>query len=65
MNIRNLKVREEHRDYTKKNQNNYKNETVGFILLKGSWLEKAGFTINTPVSVVVNKNCLLIIPKEN
>ncbi len=65
MNIRHLKVREGHRDYILKNQNNKGNATVGFLLIKGAWLAKAGFTVGASISVVVNKNCLLLIPKED
>ena len=65
MKNRTLKVRETHRDYNLKDQNHKGNPTTGFILLKGTWLEKAGFTIDTPVSVTMHKNCLLLVPEEN
>ncbi len=38
--------------------------TTSFILLKGSWLEEAGFTIDTPVSVTVQKQRLVIEPRS-
>ncbi len=64
MKIRHLKVREGYRDYCLKNQSHKGNPTIPFILLKGIWLEKAGFTIDTPLSVIVRKNFLLLVPQE-
>ena len=31
--------------------------------LSGLWLERAGFTIGTEVSVIVKDKCLIILPK--
>ncbi|MCU7927133.1 MAG: type I toxin-antitoxin system SymE family toxin [Candidatus Thiodiazotropha sp. (ex Dulcina madagascariensis)] len=64
MKERTLKVREGHRDYTLKGNEHKGNPTTPFLLLKGTWLEKAGFAVDTPVSVTVHKNCLLLVPKE-
>lgn len=64
MKERTLKVREGHRDYTLKNSSNKERQPNHTIFTAGSWLEKAGFTINMPVSVTVHKNCLLLVPKE-
>ncbi|NKC15184.1 MAG: type I addiction module toxin, SymE family [Gammaproteobacteria bacterium] len=63
--IRYLKVRERHRDYSLKNKPYQGNPTTPFLFLKGTWLEKAGFTIDMLISVTVHKNCLLIVPNEN
>ena len=64
MKNRKLKVRQIHRDYVLKGQGNKGNPTTSLILLKGTWLEKAGFTIDTPVSVTVQKNRLVLDPQS-
>ncbi|HBR98092.1 MAG TPA: hypothetical protein DD979_12045 [Gammaproteobacteria bacterium] len=65
MKNRTLKVRKTHRDYILKDKPYQGNPATPFLLLKGTWLEKAGFTIDTPVSVTVHKNRLILVPKEN
>ena len=35
------------------------------ILLKGRWLERAGFTIDMRVDVIVRAQCLVILPAAN
>lgn len=60
MSKRSLTVREGHRDYTLKSKPNSGNPITPFILLKGSWLENAGFTIGRHVSVQVEKHRLVI-----
>lgn len=37
------------------------NPIIPFLLLKGTWLEQAGFTIDTPVSVTVEDGQLSIV----
>ncbi len=64
MKTRHLKVRETERDYKTKKSRGYRAIT-SFILLKGNWLEEAGFTKDTPVSVIVQKNCLVLTPVES
>ncbi len=64
MKERHLKIREGRRDYQLKSQPNSGNPKIPFLLLKGAWLENAGFTINMPVTVKIDKNCLLISPKK-
>lgn len=64
MKIRQLKVCKTYRSYTLKNKPYQGNPATPLIQLKGSWLEKAGFTIDTPVSVIVHKSCLLIVPRD-
>lgn len=64
MEERTLKVRQGRRDYTLKNKPNKGNPKTPLLLLKGTWLEKAGFSIDMPVSVIVHKNCLLLVPKK-
>jgi len=34
--------------------------TIGQILLKGSWLVKAGFSVDSPVKVRVMEGCLVV-----
>jgi len=65
MKNRKLKVRETHRDYFLKNQGHKGNPTTSYILLKGTWLENAGFTKETPVSVTVQKNRLVLVPQDD
>ncbi|MCH2558415.1 MAG: type I toxin-antitoxin system SymE family toxin [Alcanivorax sp.] len=48
MKQRKLKVRKGHRDYTLKSKPCSGNPIIPFLLLKGTWLEQAGFTIDTP-----------------
>ncbi len=61
MKQRKLKVRIGHRDYTLKSKPCSGNPIIPFFLLKGTWLEQAGFTIDTPVSVTVEDGRLTII----
>tara|TARA_B100000614_G_C14369015_1_gene420529 strand:- start:383 stop:541 length:159 start_codon:yes stop_codon:yes gene_type:complete len=50
MKYRTLKVRKGHRDYTLKSKPYSGNPITPFLLLKGTWLERAGFTIDTPAT---------------
>ncbi|GAA5139365.1 SymE family type I addiction module toxin [Alloalcanivorax gelatiniphagus] len=61
MKYRTLKVRKGHRDYTLKSEPYSGNPITPFLLLKGTSLEQAGFTIDIPVSVAVDEGRLLII----
>jgi len=65
MKQRKLKVRKGHWDYTLKNQPCSGNRITPFLLLKGTWLEQAGFLINTPVSVSVEDGRLSIVRDDN
>jgi hypothetical protein len=65
MKQRKLKVRKGHWDYTLKNEPYSGNRIIPFLLLKGTWLEQAGFNIDTPVSVSVKGGQLLIIKNSN
>lgn len=56
----NLKVRKGHQNYTLKSKPCSGNPITPFLLLKGIWLEQAGFTIDTPVSVTVEDGRLSI-----
>lgn len=62
MQDRNLTVRKTHRDYTLKSHPYSGNPTIPFVLLKGTWLEKAGFPIGLPIRVQVRKRRLIITP---
>ena len=64
MKERTLRVRKTHRDYYLKGQSHKGNPTTALIQLKGRWLEQAGFSIDTPVTVTVHKKCLVLVPKE-
>ena len=63
MSKRSLIVREGHRDYSLKSKPHGGNPITPFILLKGTWLEQAGFTIGLPIFVQVDKNKLTITPR--
>ncbi len=63
MSKRSLTVREGHRDYALKSRPYAGSSTTPFILLKGSWLEKAGFTIGLPICVQVKEKKLIITPE--
>ncbi len=64
MKIRYMKVRKAYRDYYLKNQSHPGYPTTPYILLKGNWLEEAGFVIDTPVLVHVQPNRLVLTPRE-
>ena len=68
MKNRHIKVRESHRDYIHKRQPTprryWGNARTVQLILKGTWLEKAGFTLDTPVTVIVEENRLVLIPRE-
>ena len=62
MNERYLKVRKAHRDYFPKSSPYAPPDTLPFVLLKGNWLENAGFNIGIPIRVEVEKQKLIITP---
>ncbi|MES2823526.1 MAG: SymE family type I addiction module toxin [Pseudomonadota bacterium] len=59
---RKLKVRKGFYDYLlSSSPSTYKAQPpVPYILLKGYWLKKAGFTIGTNISVDVSEGCLML-----
>jgi len=61
MNNRTLKVRKGHWDYAPKRTPSSGNRAATFILLKGLWLEQAGFTIDTPVTITAEDRRLWIV----
>jgi hypothetical protein len=61
MKQRKLKVRKGHWGYTLKSEPYSGNRIIPFLLLKGAWLEQAGFTINTSVSVSIEDERLAIV----
>ena len=65
MKQRKLKVRKGHWGYALKSQPYSGNRITPFLLLKGTWLEQAGFNIDTPVSVSVEEGQLSIIRERN
>ena len=60
MEERKLIVRKGHRDYSLKTKPNGGNPTIPVILLKGTWLEKSGFVIGSPIRVQVENRRLII-----
>lgn len=65
MKTRKLKVRETHRSYFHKDKGHKGNPITALIMLQGTWLEKAGFTIDTPVSVTVHENRLVLEARKD
>ncbi|RFA30707.1 hypothetical protein CAI21_04130 [Alkalilimnicola ehrlichii] len=63
MQERNLKVRKGYRDYSLKPRPHSRNTIIPFVLLKGAWLEKAGFVIDLPIRVQVSDQRLVITPR--
>jgi hypothetical protein len=61
MKQRKLKVRKGHWDYVLKSNPSSGNRAAPFILLKGIWLEQAGFTVDTPLSIKVDDGRLSIV----
>lgn len=59
---RRLKVREGYHSYQ---LNQYRRTPVGEIQLKGNWLIKAGFDIDTPVTVRVMDGCLVLTTEHS
>ena len=56
-----LKVRETHYEYhTKEQHRNSGCRPVPILQMKGHWLKKAGFDINTPIKVRVMEGCLVL-----
>jgi len=64
MHERYLIVRQGHRDYSLKAKPNGGNPIVPFVLLKGTWLERAGFSIGLPIRVQVENQRLIITPRK-
>jgi hypothetical protein len=64
MHKRHLKVRQVHRDYFHKTNPYAGNPIIPLILLKGTWLKEAGFIINLPICVQVEKKELIITPRN-
>lgn len=44
---------------------NYDYKPVPFLRLSGKWLQQAGFSIDTTVTVIVEDNLLIIRPVEH
>ncbi len=59
---RQLKVRETYHTYQLK-QSCKDRTPIGEIHLKGNWLVKAGFAIDTPVTVEVKKGRIIVTSK--
>ncbi|MEW8052468.1 MAG: SymE family type I addiction module toxin [Candidatus Thiodiazotropha sp.] len=64
MHERHLIVRQGHRDYSLKAKPNSGNPIIPFVLLKGTWLERADFSIGLPIRVQVEKQQLIITPRK-
>ena len=50
-------------DYRRKTQNNSQAK-VPWLQLKGHWLDQAGFSIDTPVTVRVMEGCLVLTAEQ-
>ena len=60
---RQLKVREAYHSY-QLNQSCHQRTPIGEIHLKGNWLIKAGFEIDSPVKVRVMEGCLVLTSEQ-
>ena len=63
--VRQITVGKHHYDYRAKHVQSqyYSGRSVPWLQLKGDWLEQAGFTIKTPVTVRVMEGCLVLTTK--
>ena len=50
-------------EYRRKTQNNSQAK-VPWLQLKGHWLDQAGFSIDTPVTVRVMEGCLVLTTEQ-
>ena len=50
-------------DYRRKTQNNSQAK-VPWLQLRGHWLDQAGFSIDTPVTVRVMEGCLVLTTEQ-
>jgi hypothetical protein len=58
---RRIKVNHTYYDYKPKNAGPYwVTPPVPWIRMRGKWLEKAGFTIDTPIKITVSDGCLVL-----
>lgn len=55
-----MKANREIRELKVYGQSGYKYQDIPTIMLKGKWLEEAGFDIGQPISVKVEKQMLTI-----
>ena len=67
--FRSLKVREKHYTRIVKDKHHRAfaktlHTTVPWISLQGQWLDRAGFSIRTPIKVWVLENCLVLTVEE-
>ncbi|WNO11316.1 SymE family type I addiction module toxin [Teredinibacter sp. KSP-S5-2] len=61
--IRQIKTGSMIYDYHRKTQNNSQAK-VPWLQLKGHWLDQAGFSIDTPVTVRVMEGCLVLTAEQ-
>jgi toxic protein SymE len=60
-----IKVNAIHYEYRTKQQSAYSgSRAVPWIQMKGHWLDQAGFSIDTPVTVRVMDGCLVLTADE-
>ena len=58
---RHIKVNTTHYQYRTQQQSAYSgSRAVPSIQMKGHWLDQAGFSINTPVTIRVMEGCLVL-----
>ena len=61
--FRQLKVRKSYYPYQLADTQPHNNQPVPRVEIKGYWLNLAGFTIDTPLSVEVQLGCIILKPK--
>lgn len=62
---RQIKVTKTHYDYKLKEQSpNSGARPISWLQLKGHWLQRAGFEIDTPVTVRVMEGCLVLTTEK-
>jgi len=60
-----IKVNAIHYEYRTKQQSAYSgSRAVPWIQMKGHWLDQAGFSIDTPVTVRVMEGCLVLTVEQ-
>jgi len=64
--FRNLKVRKGYYPHQFHSNNQYSTpRPVPWVQIKGYWLNQAGFSIGTPLSVQVQNGCIIITPQAS
>ena len=60
-----IKVNQSYYEYRTKDQSAYSGcRIVPSIQMKGHWLQKAGFEVNTPIKIRVMNGCLVLTTEQ-